>query len=439
MVTFVSLFLWLMTDIHPVKVAVDPAVASVEIFLDGERIGFATEPKWEVMCNFGTTLRPHELVAVARDEAGRELDRAVQVVNLPRAAAEVEVVFEGGTPDAPDTLRVIAASAERLEPLAIFVTFDGLMLPRSGDRQFVLPPYDPGQVHLVTAEAHFPGAVTARKDVTFGGTYGGRVATELTAVPVTLGKNRDLTVEELRGLLSARGESLTVAAVDRQGGRVYLVRDHDAWPMSRRLGHLLDRRLRTTKRVFARELANALEDPESFEEIPPDKDRYYLVVPNPSKTRGLALYPVVQPFSINKWGLPWLSTHIMSTKAAVPGQRLAEAVAVAGLRAAGDGCPRAVVLMLGDEPVDASYHPPEAIRNYLRSLRVPLVVWSTDRAREGEPWGDTERVDGLGSLDSSCRRLMKQMRRQWIVWVEGRHLPNEIVVADNELGIRLAG
>ena len=60
MVTFVSLFLWLMTETHPVKVAVDPAVASVEIFLDSESIGVATEPDWEVECDFGRRLRPHE-------------------------------------------------------------------------------------------------------------------------------------------------------------------------------------------------------------------------------------------------------------------------------------------------------------------------------------------------------------------------------------------
>ena len=65
MVTFLSLFLWLMTDVHPVKVAVDPGVASVEIFLDGEGIGVATAPKWEIKCDFGDRLRPHELVAVA--------------------------------------------------------------------------------------------------------------------------------------------------------------------------------------------------------------------------------------------------------------------------------------------------------------------------------------------------------------------------------------
>ena len=87
MVTFLSLFLWLMTDVHPVKVVVDPAVASAEIFLDGQSIGIATEPDWEVECDFGEHLRPHELVAVARDETGQELGRAVQLVNLPRANA----------------------------------------------------------------------------------------------------------------------------------------------------------------------------------------------------------------------------------------------------------------------------------------------------------------------------------------------------------------
>jgi len=64
-------------------VAVDPGVASVEIFLDGEGIGVAIEPEWEVECDFGDRLRPHELVAVARDETGRELGRAAQLVNLP--------------------------------------------------------------------------------------------------------------------------------------------------------------------------------------------------------------------------------------------------------------------------------------------------------------------------------------------------------------------
>jgi hypothetical protein len=439
MVTFISLFLWLMTDTHTVKVAVDPAVASVEILLNGESVGVATAPEWEVSCDFGKKLQPHELVAVARDEEARELDRAVQIVNLPRADAEVEVVFEGGDPEAPEALRVIAQSSHRLEPLAISVSFDGLLLAKREDGSFALPAYDPSQVHIVTTEAHFPDAVTARRDITFGGTYGGRIATELTAVAVTLDERRDLGIEDVRGLITARGEPLAVAAVDRQGGRIYMVRDHATWPLFRQAGHHLDRRLRTTRRVFSRTFADALADPGSFDEIPLNEDRFYLVVPNPRHTRGLALYPVIQPFSINRWGLPWLATHIHSLEAKLPGQRLSDAVAVAGLRAAGDGCPRMVVLVQGEDTMDISEYLPASVREYLKVLRVPLVVWSVRRDDGMNDWGGAETVKGLGTIDKLSRRLVKELRRQWIVWVEGSHLPNDIEIADNPLGIRLAG
>ena len=106
MVTFISLFLWLMTGVHPVEVAVDPTVSSVEIFLDGESIGVATAPRWRVQCDFGERLRPHELVAVAHDQEGLELGRAYQLVNLPRPDAEVEIVLEDGGAGVRSTIRV---------------------------------------------------------------------------------------------------------------------------------------------------------------------------------------------------------------------------------------------------------------------------------------------------------------------------------------------
>ena len=201
MVTFLSIFLWLMTDVHPVKVAGDPGVASVEIFLDGKSIGVATAPKWEVDCDFGQQLLPHRLVAVAKGDSGEEMGRAVQFVNSPRAQAEVDIVFEGGTPEAPKKLRVITESGERLDPLAVFVTFDGVMLREGRNGRFELPAFDTRQTHIVSAEGHFPGGVTARRDIIFSSTYGGRVATELTAISVTVDDKRKLSVPELEGLL----------------------------------------------------------------------------------------------------------------------------------------------------------------------------------------------------------------------------------------------
>jgi len=438
MVTFLSLFLWLMTDVHPVKVAADPGVASVEIFLDGEGIGVAIEPEWEVECDFGKRLRPHELVAVARDETGRELGRAVQLVNLPRADAEVEIVFEGESPEAPTALRVITESAERLEPLAIFVTFDGLMLREDGYRRFPLPSYDSNRIHIVSAEGYFPEGVTARRDITFGGTYGGMVATELTAVPVILDKNRDLAAEEFQGLLSARGMAVRVAAVERPGARVYMVRDHGVWPSLQSAGRVIDRRDRELRGATMGEISRIMQEARVGEEIPPQKDRFYLIVPNPTSSRGLALFPVLQPFDIKQRGLPWLTTHIVSGRASVPGQRLAEAVALAGLRAAADGCPRTVLLVIGEDVVDHGGYPPPAVREYLQALRVPLVVWSTKRKGPPGPWGEAEITTGLSGIEKASRLLLKDLGRQWIVWVEGRHLPHEIELADNDKGIRLA-
>jgi hypothetical protein len=431
MVTFTSLFLWLMTGIHPVMVAVDPVVSSVEIFLDGESVGIATEPDWEVTCDFGQRLRPHELLAVARDARGREIGRASQLVNLPRADAEVAIVFEGDSPEKPTMARVITESAERLEPLAVYVTFDGVLLRQGVDGLYRLPSYDHRRAHIVSAEARFPEGVTARRDVTFGGLYGERLTTELTAIPVVVDKKRKLKVSELRGVFRACGEILRVAAVEREGGRVYMVRDHGVWPMLRNTGRMIDRRNRSIRFFHHVRIGD---------EIPPQKDKFYLVVPNPTPSRGLSLFPILRPIEIEKWGMPWLTTHIASQQATVPGQRLAEAVAVAGLRAAAGGCPRAVVLVLGDDPVDFSWFQPAVVREYLRDLHVPLVVWSTSGSRSAELWGGfSEKTTGLSSLGKASQRLLKSLDRQWIVWVEGRHLPHEIEVAENDCGFRLAG
>ncbi len=295
MVTFISLFLWLMTDVHQVEVSVDPLVASVEIVLDGRSIGVVTAPRWSVRCDFGEKPRPHELVAVAFGEDGVELGRARQLVNLPRPDAEVEIVLEGGNPETPEQLRVITESSERLDPLAVFVNFDGRAFLSSGDGRFPLPVHDRGQVHIIG------------------------------------------------------------------------------------------------------------------------------------------------PFEISRWWMPWLATHIMSPEAALPGQRLGEAVAVAGVRAAAGGAPRTIVLVLSGKPVDDSNYQTPAVREYLRALRVPLVVWSTAGDKAAGAWGEAADVSNQGSLNQASKRLLKELRRQWIVWVEGRHLPSDIELDPEVQGIRLAG
>jgi hypothetical protein len=442
MVTFVSLFLWLMTDVHPVQVAVDPTVVSVEIVLDGAIIGVARAPRWQIDCDFGEQIRPHELVAVGRDASGAEIGRATQLVNLPRPDAEVEIVLEDGPPEAPSFVRVITESSDRVEPLATVVTFDGRALQRGGDGRYPLPTYDPRLTHIISAESHFPEGISARRDITFGGGYGGRVTTELTAVPVVVDERQELEIGRVQGLLHARGEILRVAAVDHPGARIYMVRDHGAWPRLQDIGRVLDRgRNRSIRRdlLSGKPYMETMLKADDFDRIPPDHDRFYLAVPNPVVSRGISLYPIIVPFDIKQWGLPWLTTHVQSPLAAVPGQRLSQAVAVAGVRAASDGCPRAVVLVLGDDAVDYGDYSPPAVLEYLHALRVPFELWSTGHRKTPIPWGEASKVDDSADLGALSRRLLKNLRRQWIVWVEGLHLPNEIELDESVEGIRLAG
>jgi hypothetical protein len=438
MVTFISLFLWLMTDVHQVEVSVDPSVVSVQIVLDGRSIGVATAPSWSVPCDFGEKPRPHELVAVAYGEDGVELGRARQLINLPRPDAEVEIVLEVGKAGAPEQLRVITESSERFEPLAIFVTFDGRALQSSGDGRFLLPEHDQGQVHIISAEAYFPGGLTARSDVTFGGAYGSRVATELTAVPIILDRRDRPDVDRLQGMFRVRGKPVQVAAVEQPGARVYLVRDHGAWPSTNRTGYSIDRRFNLSRREI-QSRNKAVQSASDSVQLAPGGDGYYLVVPNPVRTRGVALFPIVGPFEIKRWWLPWLATHILSPQAALPGQRIGEALAVAGVTAAGGGAPRAVVLVLSGHPVDDSHYQPPAVREYLRALRVPLVVWSITGDGTAGGWGEAADVSDQGSLNKASKRLLKELRRQWIVWVEGLHLPSDIELGPEVQGIRLAG
>jgi hypothetical protein len=428
MVTFVSLFLSLISGIHPVKVAVDGPVARVDVVLDGERVGRLTGPPWTVRCDFGPEVQPHELVAVAFDSSGDEMDRASQFVNLPRARAETRVVFESDERGLPIAVRVFWESAEPIEPLAVFAIFDGQVLQPEEDGRYRLPPYDLDQIHIVTAEAQFVGGLTARTDVTFGGRYGSQVATELTAVPIQV-DDRPPGLKDLDGAFRLRGGLLDVAAVERPGVKIFLVRDHaavaDMAAIKRRQDAFEPRR--SVSDI-------SLED----ETLTPDHDQLHLVVANPIRVRHRELFPTSLGIDIRRWDVHWLVTHLLNQDASIRGQKLADAVAVAGVQAAAEGSPRAVLLVLSEKPRDRSRYDPDQVMGYLRSLRVPLYVWSVGNGATTD-WGPAVRVDGPKSLRRATRSMLRELGRQWIVWVEGNHMVNQVELTGRARGFRLAG
>jgi hypothetical protein len=429
MVTFVTFFLALVAGVHPVELAVDDSVSRVVLYLDQEPIGAVEGPPWRFTCDFGIALAPHELEAVAYDDAGLEVGRASQVVNLPRALAEITIAFDTGDDGMPVAARLYWESGDRSEPLSVFALLDGVILRPDAKGRYLFPDYDPAQVHIVSAEARFPDEITARADATFGGQYGARVTSELTAVPIVSNGRKRPTVQSLQGLLHDGGTPLAVAAVEQPRSQIFMVRDHASLAkmlhLRRRQEHIGMPVPHRRRRLGSSAAA-------------PDEDRVHAVVPNPVPRADRMLFPTSPSIGLDQWPLPWLATHLTGNEAALEGQMIADAVAVAGNRAGADGTPRTVLVILSDEPRDLSGFTFDQVRQYLRQIRVPLYVWTVG-GRPATSWGPTVDVSSYKALKRASEDLLDELSRQWIVWVEGSHMINRIELAPEADGIRLAG
>ncbi|HTD53550.1 MAG TPA: hypothetical protein VK780_11045, partial [Thermoanaerobaculia bacterium] len=184
MISFLTLFLGLTAGPQLVQVSVAGGVAAVEVLVDGTAVGRAEKPPFSIPVDFGPELSPHELVARAIDRSGGELARVRQWVNLPRPAAEVEVLLERDEKGKAMTGRLAVESLLGTRATSLSAAFDGRPLSISGEERFELPIYDDTTTHLLTVAAEFPNGVRSRRDLVVGGRSASVVSTELTALPV---------------------------------------------------------------------------------------------------------------------------------------------------------------------------------------------------------------------------------------------------------------
>jgi len=122
-------------------------------------------------------------------------------------------------------------------------------------------------------------------------------------------------------------------------------------------------------------------------------------------------------------------------------RQYADAVSVAALQAAASGSRRAVVLVLGKSDREESTLDRASVRRFLARLRVPFYVWSLAGAQPGVPaaaWGAFEDISHVQAFRLAVDRLRRDLDSQSIVWVEGRHLPQDIALSDDAAGIELA-
>lgn len=456
-VAFATLFLGLVAGVQPVELVVGEGVARVELLLDGEVVGERAEAPWEMPCDFGDELAPHELVAVARDADGEELGRARQWINLPRSEAEATVVLEGAEDGREAVARVSWESLANQVPRAVAVTFDGRPLPVADPRAVRLPDHDPGQLHFLRVELDFTANLSAVTELVFGGAYRGETATELTAVAVEVeSRRRDLEPGSLAGRLTAGDRPLVPAAVEEGPAEVVVVMDRPAqevlWQLGRRWAP------RSTGAMVRSDPRAPLVLPGSQEVAPSGPAALGAIRHSFRLAEGQGLR-FLWPFSRSQdhrrvryllfsrsedhppkdGGVLWLLTAAQQPPFSLAEQRLADAVAVAGISASARGRRRAVVLVLSEEPPDASQLSPAAVRRYLAHLGVPLFVWSVGEVTEevSAAWGEVRSVRRKSWFREAVDELSGSLERQRIVWVEGLHLPQQVTLTDPAGDLRL--
>ena len=442
-IVFTSLFLGLVLGSHPVGVAVQGPAASVAFELDGKPIGRALREPWSLQVSFGAEIAPHELVARALDSSGREVARARQWLNVPRPPAETSLLIDRDPTGRAVAARLTWQSLLGTPPRRVTVTFDGKPLDAANPSRILLPEYTDDSTHLVSAEVEFSPAVVSRAGVVLGGRSRSEATSELTGIPVrgTVGAALPASAA-LHGWFRKGSEPMNVVAVEKGPALLLVVRDPDHAESLARFGS--GGRTSFTSRGMRGSLPQYDPDYARFETRLADEDRVRFIWPRARRAPGAEvptdLFDASRDFTGDFAGLHWLLTRISHPIPKGGDLRFADAVAVGGIQAYAGYTRRAVVLALGSHIDDASRFPPAVVRAYLQKIHVPLIVWSLDprtTERVAARWGEVEDVSSYPKLKAAFERLRASLDAQQMVWLEGRHLPQEIALSGEARGIEI--
>jgi hypothetical protein len=450
MVTFLTLFIEVVTGMQSVQVAVAGPVARVVLYLDSRPVATMTAPPWKATIPLDSTLEPRALTAAAYDRNGHELGRDRQLLNLPQRQADARIV-----PVTDGSMRVKAARlvwwAPGLGvPHRISCSVDGRPVPTTGSEAVDLSGFANEQTHVLEARLEFRNDVVCERTLLFGGGQLTATSAELTAIPIVLKNKRPPRPRTWDGWFRANGEDLVVDAIDDDPALIIVVRDLGVWDtlspwleVEERMASTRAGRAAvflTGRRQYRRESAALVR---VGEPVPSGRDV--------SASRSVSLFTFTKPGTSTWYWLPWFITDCGHRQVGTAERKVADAVAVAANLAARDNRRRAVVLCLGQQEPDGSTNAAGAVRRYLQDLRVPLLVWrirpapkeqSTDEQlaeASDQKWVDVKDIGSLMALRKEVTRLKELIEHQRIVWVRGAHLPQEITLGPNARDIRLAG
>jgi hypothetical protein len=401
---FLTFFLGLVSGQQTVSLQASPDVRTVAILLDEQKVATLQRP-FTGTIDLGNRLVPRLLAAVGYDDKGNEVARASQVLNVPHPPAEATIVLSEGNRRAE--IHWMQRTLEK--PSQTLLRVDDQPVPLDNAFGAALPPLDPKKPHVIEAELHFPSGAVARHEVTIaGGAYAGSVDSELTPVVVKGARER----EKLSACFG-----VNVPAVEKSRALVVVVKDPDPTPVIRTFVVQYGLRLRW------RDKYTMTGTMETLMGLGGKTSETILWPVMEARTRDgnptMDVYESSVGIDAGSYGMIWTLTRANHSAAASAPRRYANAVAVAGMMAAEQGTRRAVVLLLQPGHDDESTYDPATVRDYLRSIGVPLHVWSLGAVtkEQREAWGDVTEIPRQALLAEAVKRLRDDLSSQDVAWV----------------------
>jgi hypothetical protein len=439
---FATLLIGLTCGRQPVELMAAPPVAEVRLLLDGREVAALSQPPWVASVDFGAAA-PHRLEAVGRDRAGTEVARSLQWVNLPRSETDLDIVVERDEAGITSAVRLAWTSARPAAPVAVRATLDGRPLPAAGVAGSIPLPSDAAGegAHFLRVEVEFPGGRTAAREIAYGGGAAEASTTALTAVACELADPRREPEPGSVRVRLAGGGALRLAAIEKGRARVVLVLDPAAVAPLQRAAETGEWRRRT----FAISQAPSWGDLQSScswlsKPLKNGDDEVMVLDPAPASLArdGASSFLFQARARAATRARDAIGVLLRSDLERFAGGRLAltNAVASAGLLAAGEGRRRSVVLLLGDNDPASGDLGIAGARGFLAELDVPLQVWSpvaAVAARADTGWGRIVDVSTCKRLGAAATALADALDRQRVVWVDGQHLPREVEVVTSAL------
>ena len=445
MVEFLTLFLGLVAGPQEIAVSVSDEVSRVELRLDHELVAELRAPDWKGDLDFGARPAPRWLEAVAFDATGRELARTRQALNVPRPTAEASLLVRREQNDAARYVGQLVWE-DALGGRLSFVDFALDSRPYEVERpeRFPLPDPGTGRASLLEADLAFSSGTEASAQTVYGAPGLEVVGAELTAVP--LRSRRRASAAQLERYLLGPDGTLDVVGTEREASSLIVVKGDgvsDALlAMNTPFGdpdeHSSSTPVQRTTLTYTREITTdaAADAPNRRWTALPFPPRQSLVVMRPyarqrtGRSVDLELFAVSPSIARPKGGLLWLLNTDVEVPGLDPTVRLADAVAVAGLKAAEHNRRRAVLVVLETVPQDGSRIRFDAALEYLASLGVPVHVWQlVEDPREELVHPSAQAIRTYRQLRRAYEELQADFSSQRTAWVAGRYLPHEIDLA----------